>query len=168
MDLKQIKKIEPKKVDKNCTKSSKAYAPNEYKVDNLNAKTAEILKTSPGLSSNNYGNQSFANNQRALINININNSNRNDKNESSSNYEKNILFKQTHNLSSSNTTNSSSNSNNSSYYHNQKRNYLQMIGQCDSLGNITHLKPNDNLQFHTPLPNHLSNDMVTNKKFKYN
>ncbi len=165
MDLKQIKKIEPKKIEKNSIKVTKNYAPNEYKIDNLNAKTAEIMKASPGLGTNNYGNQNFANNQRALINININNSNKNHKNEQT-NYEKNILFKQTHNLSSSNTT-SSSNCNNS-YYHNQKRNYLQMIGQCDGLGNVTHLKSNDNMQFHTPLPNHVSNDSVTNKKFKYN
>jgi hypothetical protein len=136
LDLKQIKKIEPKRPEKNSTKANKNFpANNDYvKIDNLNAKTAEIMKASPSVG-NHYHNQSFTGagnpNPRALINVNINNSNRVEKNEVS-NYEKS-LFKgnnygnNTHMNVNANVTNTNMNSaSNNPYYQNQKRNHLQM------------------------------------------
>jgi hypothetical protein len=81
IDMKQIKKIEPKRTERQSTKQVKQ--PIDYvKTDNLNAKTAEIMKTSP----HNMGNI------KPLMAVNINNSNKVYRDEVS-NYEK-TLFKQ--------------------------------------------------------------------------
>jgi hypothetical protein len=80
IDMKQIKKIEPKRTDKQSTKQVNKTI--EYvKTDNLNAKTAEILRNSP----NNIVNA------KPLMAVNINNSNKVYRDEIS-NYEK-ALFK---------------------------------------------------------------------------
>jgi hypothetical protein len=187
LDLKQIKKIEPKRPEKNSTKATKNLPPNNdyVKIDNLNAKTAEIMRTSPGVG-NNYQNQSFSGvtnnsnfNQRALINVNINNSNRIDKNEIS-NYEKG-LFKQGQgpmgiNQNPSNSTmNNSMNSYNTTnvnnpYYQNQKRKYLEMTNST----NIHQIQMNQGMgmggHLQTPMNNTgvSLNDMYRTKKIKYN
>ena len=192
LDLKQIKKIEPKRPEKNSTHATKNLPPNNdyVKIDNLNAKTAEIMKNSPGVG-NNYQNQSFSGmtnnntnfNQRALINVNINSSNRIDKNEIS-NYEKGLfrtyqgqMGNNQNNQSLSNSTvNNSMNSYNSTnvnnpYYHNQKRKYLEMANSS----NIHQIQNNQNSamaggHFQTPMNNTgmSLNDMYRNKKMKLN
>ena len=63
IDLGQIKKIEPKQPNKQSTKTLNKNVGHMIKTDNLNAKTAEILKTSP----NNMGNT------RPIMAVNINN-----------------------------------------------------------------------------------------------
>lgn len=63
IDLNQIKKIEPKQSNKQSTKNiNKSIGP-MIRTDNLNAKTAEILKTSPN-------NMMGANRQIMAVNIN--------------------------------------------------------------------------------------------------
>jgi hypothetical protein len=79
--MKQIKKIEPKKPDKQSTKPVNKGV--EYvRTDNLNAKTAEILKTSP------HG----VGNVKPLMAVNINNSNKVYRDDVSS-YEKALFNK---------------------------------------------------------------------------
>ena len=82
IDPKQIKKIEPKQINKQSTKNVNKSI-DYIKTDNLNAKTAEIMRVSP--------NNMIVNN-RPLMAVNINNTNKLMKDENS-NYEK-YLFKQ--------------------------------------------------------------------------
>jgi hypothetical protein len=166
LDLNQIKKIEPKRNEKNSNKANP-----HVKIDNLNAKTAEIMKSSPAMANNTF-NQLANNNHlnqsnKALINVNINNSNRaiNNK-ESFSNYDKN-LFKPTNQQNNSNVGNMGN-----SFYQNQKRKYMQMTNYDNFANNTTNVKvissinQNDyNQNFQTPMP--ISMAEFQNKKFKY-
>jgi len=136
-------------------------ANNDYvKTDNLNSKTVEIMKNSPGVG-NSFYNQNIGNNfqtnQKALIKVNINNSNRIDKSDFTE-YEKS-LFKANALNSRENTAcmMSSSTNNTTTNPHCQKRNYYQ-ISEIEN-------KNNSYLNYQTPM----ASDMYkTNKKFKYN
>jgi hypothetical protein len=175
LDLKQIKKIELKKTERT---SAKNYPGNSdyVKIDNLNAKTAEIMKTSPAT---NYQGQG---NTRALINVNINNinnSNRVDRSELSD-YEKN-LFKNNYqsgnnqtsaNINSHNLPTLNKNQTTNSFYQHTKRKYNQM--NYNSIENqpqteVESRNPaNSNFYYHTPLNNSFINETYQSKKFKYN
>lgn len=107
IDMKQIKRIEPKRPDINSTKGNLKAHPSEYvKIDNLNAKTAEIMKASPSVL-NNLNHQN-----KPLMNVNINNSNKNVK-EDISNYEKALFNRQ--NMNSMSNMNVNMQQNNSNY-----------------------------------------------------
>ncbi len=179
LDLKQIKKIEPKRIDRPSNKVVNKNAADNIKIDNLNAKTAEIMKTSPGLG-NNFQNSLMhtnLNNQKTLINVNINNSNKIIKDEIS-NYEKNIFKAQSANVNIGEGKNDNKNLNNSAsnhshFYQNQKRNYNQLINNLEDYSNV-------DKSFQTPLQNFNNisgtsfnkmrdiNELVKTKKFKYN
>lgn len=180
IDMRQIKKIEPKRNELTSTKGNQNKA-DFVKIDNLNAKTAEIMKNSPGFGNNlyqqNMQNQNFNPNataRRPLINVNINNSNKIAKDEMS-NYEKQ-LFRQGM-QGNTNTAMQMKNENvnqaiinNHNSYNNQKRNFYQMTDFAR--GGIVNSN-NENFQnnFQTPLPNNYGidqSDLLKTKKFKYN
>lgn len=173
IDLKQIKKIEPKRPDKSSTKGNNKYAPNDYiRADNLNAKTAEIMRASPGVA-NNYQNQTFTNNltsnmgninTRPLMNVNINSNKA--VNDEMSNYEKNLF--RNNNQNSSKCGYNMNNSLNNPVYQNEKRNYQQMTKYDRIMGNENYNNSNQNFQ--TPGPNNSmnNNEIMRTKKFKYN
>ncbi len=173
LDLKQIKKIEPKKTERTSAKNYPGN--NDYvKIDNLNAKTAEIMKTSPAT---NYQGQG---NQRALINVNINNSNRIDRSEITD-YEKN-LFKNPHlppnnhssiNTNGHNATTLNKNQAGNSFYQHTKRKYNQInhynIENLPQTEVDLRNQSNSSFYYQTPLNNSFNiNETYQSKKFKYN
>ncbi len=180
LDLKQIKKIEPRRSDKPSNKAANKNAAENIKIDNLNAKTAEIMKTSPGLG-NNFQNSLIntnLNNHKALINVNINNS-KNILKDDISNYEKNIFKGHPGNINYGEIRNENSNvnisslNNNNLAYQNQKRKYNQLVNNVEDYSH-----PDKNFQ--TPMQNSNNlgatpfnkmkdmNELIKTKKFKYN
>ena len=193
LDLKQIKKIEPKKPEKASNKIPNKNTTDNIKIDNLNAKTAEIMKTSPGMGNNFQNSLLHTNMNKSLINVNINNSNKIVKDDIS-NYEKNLFKGQpvnqtenknenfnSHNMSNINNINNmnqNSSHNNSMIYNNQKRKYNQIMNNTQDYQNQN---PNIDKNFQTPMPNvNLGasplnqinkmrdiNELIKTKKFKY-
>jgi hypothetical protein len=174
LDLKQIKKIEPKRVERPSNKVMNKNAADNIKIDNLNAKTAEIMKTSPGLGTNFQNNLIHTNMNKTLINVSINNSNKIVK-EDISNYEKN-LFKHGQALNMTDNKNENQNSLNMNnqinptFYHNQKRKYNQITNE-DYLDKNCHTPLQNVNTTATPL-NQMNkmrdiNELMKTKKFKY-
>jgi hypothetical protein len=84
IDVKQVKKIELKKSDnKQSTRQNNKNSMEYVRTDNLNAKTAEIMKASPN---------TLGGNSKPLMAVSINNSNKIHRDEVS-NYEKAVFNK---------------------------------------------------------------------------
>lgn len=180
LDLKQIKKIEPRRSDKPSNKAANKNAVENIKIDNLNAKTAEIMKTSPGIGNNLQNNliSTNLNNHKALINVNINNS-KNILKDDISNYEKHIFKGPPGSINYGEIKNENSNvnvsslNNNNIAYQNQKRKYNQLVSNVE---NYSHTDKN----FQTPVQNANNlggtpinklrdiNELIKTKKFKFN